>query len=399
MSRFWFTTEESGGRREFLEADSLPQALLTLQQQGVKVKAGGQYQAPLPPTGRVREQLLIPLYEQLASLLDQGLELSVALRRMAVEAANYRLKRCLLLLAQRVADGLLFSEALAEQPHIFAPLVINTVAAAETAGDLAEGLRSLSSHQRNLQGLGANLALPLAYPVFLLTFIVFVVTLVSTYIWPKFFKLFTELGLEEDRFPLPTIIVGKAVHVLPAVGAMFIILLAALAIFYLVRVRTRAGRLETRPLGLPVPLFGHLARYTALARTAAALRLLLKSGVRIGRALRLAGEASGNRHVSLAMRRAEQTVNEGGRMAEGLRATGLLPDVFVFSLASAEASGSLLRTLEHLETDYMRRVKELSHHWVVLAGPIIVIILGFIVAVVGVSMFLPLVEIIGQLSQ
>ncbi len=400
MPRFWYTTQESEGRRQHLDADDLPHMLLTLQQQGVKVRSAGQHQPPLPPTRRVNEQLLTSFYEQLASLLDQGLELSVALRRIAIEAASHRLGRCVTLLTNRAADGLLLSEAMAEQPHIFAPLAVNMVAAAEEAGDLAEGLRSLSSHQRNLQDLGSRLALPLAYPVFLLTIIIAVLFVVATYIWPKFFRLFTDLGLEADQFPLPTLLVNKVIHFLLHGGLLLlIILLLALAVFYLIRVRTKAGQLEARPLGLPVPLFGRLARYQAVARAAGALQLLLKHGVPVGRALRLAGEASGNRHLSLAMRRAQQTVNEGGRVAEGLRATGLLPEEFVFSLAAAEASGNFVSTLGHLQTDYMRRVKELSHQWVVLAGPIVVVILGIIVGFVGVSMFLPLIEIIGQLSQ
>lgn len=198
---------------------------------------------------------------------------------MATEAASHRLGRCLTLLANRVADGLLLSEAMAEQPHVFAPLAINTVTAAEASGDLAAGLRSLSSHQRSLQGLGANLVLPLAYPVFLLSVIFIVVLVVSTYIWPKFYELFTGLGLEEAQFPLLTLILSKVVHLVPPIGAALIILLAALAIFYQLRVRTQAGRLEFRPLGLPVPLFGRLGRYAALSRTASALRLLLKHGV------------------------------------------------------------------------------------------------------------------------
>ncbi len=399
MARFWYISEETEGQQHWAEADNLPAALLTLQEQGVKIKSGGQYQPPLSGPPRVSEKLLVPFYEQLASLLEQGVELSIALRRMAAEAASYRLGRCLSMLANRVADGLSLSEAMAEQPHIFAHLVVNVIAAGETAGNLAEGLESLSHHQRSLERLGARLALPLAYPVFLLMVIIGLTTTVTTFIWPKYYQLYTDLGLSEEHFPWPTILVGKGIGLLPVVGVPLIILLVALTIFYQVRVRTKAGHLEVRPLGLPVPLLGALSRDAALARTASALRILLKAGVAVGPALRLAGAASGNRHVSLAMRRAEHTVNNGGRVAEGLRATGLLPDAFVFSLGSAEASGDLLNTLRHVESDYMARVNERAQNWVTLAGPIIVLILGFIVGLLAVSMFMPLIEIISQLSQ
>ena len=399
MQRFWYTTAESEGQRQFMQADNLPAALLKLRDQGVVVKSAGLDRGQLASTPPVNEQYLIPVYEQLASLLAQGTELSAALGRIAPEATNQRLRQCLTQLATEVADGLRLNEAMAHQPHVFAPLVISTVAAAEVSGDLAGGLRSLSSHQQALQRIGADLALPLAYPVFLLTIIIVLIVPTLAYIWPQYMTIFADLGLRHEQLPLPTLLVDKLMRFLPGVGTVVAIAVVGLVIFYLGRMRTRLGRLGLGPRGLPIPLFGRLARYAALARATGAMRLLLANGVPAGPALRLSGEASGHRHVSLAMRRAEETISEGGQIAEGLRATGLLPDAFVFTLSAAEASGDLLSTLEHLRSDYMQRVKTFSHQWVVLAGPIVVVILGLLVAVLGGSMFAPLVEIISQLSE
>ncbi|MGD8237643.1 MAG: type II secretion system F family protein [Armatimonadota bacterium] len=399
MARFWYTTDEGDGLPRYLEADNLPQALLTLRRRGTTVKSAGEYQAPLPFTGTVNEQSLIPVYEQIAALLEQGTELTVALHRTAAETTDRRIEHSLVLLADRVAQGYTFSEAMAQQPAIFAPLVISTVAAAETSGDLTEGLRSLGRHQRDLQQLGSDLALPLAYPVFLLFVIVGLTVFLGAAVWPRFTRLYVELGMTPGDWPALSLLMDRALACLRIAGPPVLILLGVLAIFYHVRVQVRAGGLHVRPLGLPVPLFGRLAMYGALARAAGALRLQLGHGARLGPALRLAGEASGNGHVSLAMRRAEETVSQGGRLSHGLRDTGLLPDTFVHSLAAAETSGDFLQTLEHVETEYTDRVKSLARHWVILAGPIVVVILGMVVGLLGVSMYAPLVRIISQLSQ
>jgi len=399
MPRFWFTTDRSEGRREVVTADSLPQALLDLKEEGVTVQSGGLAPPALPEAAGIDQQLLISVYEQIAALLEQGLELTTALRTMAGEVSNRRLARSLSALADHVAAGYLLSEAMAEQPSTFAPLVINTVAAGEASGQLAESIRSLSEHQRELQQLGHGLALPLVYPVFLIIVVTSITMVVSAYIWPQFRMLYKDLGLREDSWPWIT---DAASHML-AFGRIVIIpvliVLAALAIFYSVKSIARSSRLEIRPFGLPVPLFGRLAMYGALARCAASLRLLLNNGVPAGRSLRLAGEASGNRHVSLAMRRAEATVNEGGHLAQGLRETGLLPEAFVTTLAGAEASGDFNATLKHIQEDYMRRVNYLGRKWVIIVGPVVVVILGLIVGALVVSMFAPLINIIGQLSQ
>ncbi len=399
MPRFWFTTDRSEGRREVVAADSLPQALLDFKHEGVAIQSGGPAPPALAEAPGIDQQLLISVYEQIAALLEQGLELTTALRTMAGEVSNRRLARSLTALADHVTAGYLLSEAMAEQPSTFAPLVINTVAAGEASGQLAESIRSLSEHQRELQQLGHGLALPLVYPVFLIILVTSITMLVSTYIWPQFRTLYKDLGLREEAFPWIT---GATSHLL-AFGRIVIIpvlvVLAVLVIFYSVKSIARSSRLEIRPFGLPVPLFGRLAMYGALARCAASLRLLLANGVPAGRSLRLAGEASGNRHISLAMRRAEAAVNEGGRLAQGLRETGLLPEAFVTTLAGAEASGDFTAILEHIQEDYTRRVNYLGRKWVIIAGPVVVVILGLIVGVLAVSMFAPLISIIDQLSQ
>jgi len=401
LATFWYTSDADDGRQQYLEADSLAQALLTLRQRGVNVKSGGEYRPPLAFAGRLNAQLLIPVYEQVAALLDQGTELSVALQRTASEATETRITHSLMRVADRLAEGYTLSEAMRQQPDTFAPLAVSTVAAAEGSGDLSAGLRSLASHQRDLQQLGSDLALPLAYPVFLLFAIVALTLLLSafmTLLWPKFTGLYEELGLTHGQWPVVSTMLDNALGYLRFAAVPLLIALAGLAIFYQVRMQTRAGQLEVRPLGLPVPLFGRLAMYGALARAASALRLLLRHGAELGPALRLAGEASGSGHVSLAMRRAEETVSQGGRLSEGLRDTGLLPDAFVHSLAAAEMSGDFLHTLEHVESEYMDRVKNLARHWVTLAGPIVVVILGALVALLGVSMYAPLIRIMNHIA-
>ena len=131
MTRFWYTTAETSSRQH-LAADSLPAALLELGRRGVIVQAAGADTSPSLPRRRVRQDLLPPLYEQLAALLEQGVELSEALRRLALMGAPTRLARSLRVLAARVAEGYPLSEALEEQPEVYAALVTGTVAAGES---------------------------------------------------------------------------------------------------------------------------------------------------------------------------------------------------------------------------------------------------------------------------
>jgi type II secretory pathway component PulF len=399
MPRFQYSLDDASGGSKFLYADDLPHAFLLLRQRGETPKSIAVAKAPPPAMRGISEDLLLAFYEELASLLAQGLELSLALERLAAGAQDGRLARTGRYLADRVAAGEALSEAMDDVSGVFAPFVVSTIAAAEQSGDLSGALRSLATHRRDLQRIGQDVALPLAYPTFLLITIAVLLSSFGWFVWPKFMKLYTDLGMRSEDFPMVTRLVMLMSAGLRIVLPPLIILGFVLLLVFYARRGAQRGAFETRPMGLPIPLFGRLAMYSALARLCSALRMLMSNGVPLDRALRLAGDATGSDHIRFAMRRAEDAVLRGGTLAEGLRETGLLPEAFVFSLSSAESTGEFLPVLEEIEVDYMRRLGYLSRTWIVMAGPVIVLLLGCTVGLMGMAMFSPLIAILGNLSQ
>ena len=405
MARFWYATADRPEERRHLEAGSLPGALFSLREQGLAVAGAGEVRASAVWLPRVSEMQLTTIYEQLAALLTQGIELTDALRRLAAETPVDRVGRCLSYLAERVGQGARLSEAMADQPQIFASVVVSTVAAGEAGGDLTASLRSLADHQRDLLRLGTDLALPFAYPLFLLAIagwmLVSSTLFLCVFILPKFVDLFRQLGMKEDEFPVMTRVLMVFSAFVIHYGLMLLVVLVALLFFWLARRGVRRERLmgvQLGPGGFVIPLVGRIAVSAALARTAATLRLLLEAHVPVPEAVRLAGEASGNYNIRIAMRRAQESLAQGGTLAESLRGSPLLPESFVFSLAAAETGGSLSSTLAEMETDYRRSVGLLARYWVYLAGPVCVVILGVFVLFVGMALWEPLVGVIGKLS-
>ena len=398
MPRFWYVTEAEDARRQFVQGDNICDALLRLRQRGITVAAAGPEQATEPTLTRgVPERLLPSVYEHLAAMLEDGVSLPLALRTLAAEARGDRLRRSLSALASRVEDGALLSEAMAEQPKAYPPLALSVVAAAEEAGNLPEGLRSLTEHQRELAHLATQAAFPMVYPLVVITIVFSLLLFVVTFITPKYIKLFTDLGIK--RFPPATELLIAFVRISPWLLVVLGIPALLLILFYLSYRRTSRGRFDLQLLHLRLPLFGKLSLFTATARMSAALSLLLRGGVQADRALCLAGQASGNDVVALSMRRAAAASRQGDRLSEGLRQTTILPDTFTFALGAAEASGELTETLDHLAVEYMRRGHDLARLWATISGPIIVLMLGVMVGLIGFGLFSPLLSVISSLSQ
>jgi type IV pilus assembly protein PilC len=399
MPRYWYTAGAGDPERKIVDADDLPEALLKLRSSGITVTSAGVEEPPHRRARILPRRAQATVYPQLAALLDDGTPLPTALRQLALETRDRQIQRSLHALADAADRGATLSDAMSAQPSAYDLSTVHSVAASEAAGDLPEGLRRLNDHQEEMARLAEQVAFPLIYPV-VITFIVFDLLLfLVTFIVPKFLALYRELGMTEDKFPIPTIMLMRLCAIAP--WAIFIVGVPAvcLIIAYRLYTRTSRGQFDVKRWGLLIPLLGQLSLYTSLGRVASVLGLLLRQGVDTGKALRIAGEASGSATIGLALRRAASVVNEGGSLADGLRASGILPEAFVFSLGAAEIGGQVPATLTHLVEVYQRRARWLTRVWITATGPIIVVCLGAMVSFIGIGLFAPLIGIIGELSQ
>ncbi len=399
MPSFVYSTHEDSTRRR-ISAESLPQALLRLKDDGVAVERidpdGQELDLRLPLSTR---RLLPAVYTQFAGMLDEGLGMGESLRRVAAELRAPKLRLSLMALGDATDDGLSLSEAMAQQPGIYVATVRAAVRAGETTGDLPAALRGLSEHQRELMVMSRGLSLPLIYPVFILAVAGAYTLFVATFIFPKFMQLFLDLGMEGSDFPAPTRMAMALTRMMPAILIALFIAFGALWLSWRAYDRSRRGMYTFGLWRMRLPIYGRVALYTALARATSTLAMLLRGGVDTVTALRLASDAAGDRVVSTALRRAEAVYQDGGSIVDGLRETKALPDEFVFRMGVAQSEGYLADVLDNIASDYMEATEQLVRRMVMIAGPATVIALGLIVGLIGTASFLPLIGVVSNLSQ
>jgi type II secretory pathway component PulF len=397
MAGFWYTTEDAATRQR-IEAENLPRALLQLQAAGVEVNAAGAITGDASDLPSIPWRTLIGVYEQLASMVEQDAPLQEGLRSIAAETSERDLARALRELAAEVGQGRSLAEAMTLQPSVWSPVVVSSLRAGEEADDLAGALRSLAEQQRRMAKIASGMAFPLVYPVLIALIAFGIFGFVAMFIFPKFMQLFLELGMERSDFPASTRLLTSVFGQIPLILVILAVVTAFLIAMWLWMRRTRQGRFNLGLTRLRIPIFGEVSIYTDLARVSRTLALLLRGGVDTVRALRLSREAAQEPVLGLALRRAGLVVEEGGSITEGLRETELLPDEFIFRIGSAEKSGALADVLERISEEYVEYADRLARKWVIISGPIIVVILAVVLGFVGISMFLPLVGVIQNLS-
>ncbi|MGZ8313409.1 MAG: type II secretion system inner membrane protein GspF [Allosphingosinicella sp.] len=326
---------------------------------------------------------------QLATLV-QVAPLEEALRTLSRQAEREEVRRILGAVHEGVVEGRRVADAMAREPNSFPPLYRAMVAAGEGSGTLPPILERLALLlERQAQVRGKVLS-TLAYPMVLAVVAAFVVFALMIFVVPKVVEQFENVG---QQLPLLTRIVIALSTFLSNWWWALLILLAAGALLGGRALREEGLRMKFDRLMLRLPLIGRLIRDLHAARMARTLSTMVASRLPLLEGLNLTTGTVHNRVLRAASAEIAETVRTGGSLSGALRKAGVFPPLLVYLAASGEASGRLDLMLERA-ADYLdREFDSFTSTALSLLEPAIIIVMGVIVALIVLSILLPILQL------
>ena len=332
----------------------------------------------------------LTLFTRQLGTLARVAPLEEALNTIAAQSEHAATRAVVASVAQGVVEGRPLSEAMAREPRSFPALYRAMVSAGEQAGalpDILERLAALLERQAQVRGkvLGA-----LAYPAVLAVLAIVIVVALLAFVVPRVVEQFEDVG---QRLPLLTRLVIGLSDLLAA--WWWVLGLAAIAgLFAGWRLlQDPARRLAFDRWLLRLPVIGRVLRDLAGARIARTLSTMVESRLPLVDGLLLTQRTVGNRAVAAALGEAAASIREGGGLAAALRRSGLFPPILVVMAASGEASGRLGFMLASA-ADYLEREFDgFTQTTLALLEPMIVVVMGGIVALIVLSILLPILQL------
>ena len=147
-----------------------------------------------------------------------------------------------------------------------------------------------------------------------------------------------------------------------------------------------------------LPLLGSITRKVAVARFCRTLGTLLTSGVPILDGLDITAKTAGNAVIERAVRRARWRIERGETIAAPLRGSGAFPVMVVQMIGAGESTGALDTMLGKIADVYEDEVAVAVAAMLSVLEPALIVILGALVGGIVISMYLPLFELVEQLS-
>jgi general secretion pathway protein F len=230
----------------------------------------------------------------------------------------------------------------------------------------------------------------MAYPAVLALVALFVVIALMMFVVPKVVEQFETVG---QQLPLLTRVVIGVSDAL--VNWWWAILLAiGLAAFVLWRALKDPGaRLRFDRGLLRVPLLGRLIRDLHAARMSRTLATMVSSRLPLLEGLALTTSTIHNRALRKASEDIVESIRAGGSLSAALRRAEVFPPLLVYLAASGEAAGRLDTMLERA-ADYMEReFDSFTSAALSLLEPAIIVFMGLLVAVIVLSILLPILQL------
>jgi type IV pilus assembly protein PilC len=341
---------------------------------------------------RVSSNDIATFATQLSVMLEARVSLQQALEVLIVQTQNDRLKEIVRDVAKVVRHGNPLHQALMRHPRVFDPLFVVTVEVGQETGRLAEVLAHLAEHLEKMANLKRKLTQAMTYPVLVASVAFCSVMFLLVFIVPSFAELFS--SFQKELPPITQLVVSVSGFVTEygwyAAGGLA---LTASVLYFFLDWRSIGKKVAFSSLRLPV--VGEILIRTQVARFCRTLATLLGAQVSLVKALEVSQRSlwiEGMRHEVTQILR---SVRHGRSIADPLNASEFFPPMVSQMIAVGEETSELDRMLFKVAAYYERELDAKIDVLSSLIEPVVVLLLGFVVAGILISMYLPMFELVG----
>ncbi len=399
MATFEYNALTSAGRlmKGTLEAASREEASELLKQMQLTVNSIEKAKPARPRTAVGRNEFML-FNQQLASIAKAGIPLEKGLRELASDVTSKSMRRLIDEIAGDLEAGVSLEQAFEKRQKAFPALYGRILKAGVETGRLSEMLTSLNRHLE-LAGQTRRIVFEaMAYPAVVLVLGAAVITAVFLMVVPHYGAIFGELLGAGVRLPVLTrLFLRMAGNVVPFWLTVALLVAAALVIFKILS-GSAAGRRFRESLLLAVPVIGRVYHSSTLSRMAEAMAVMVAAGCDMPACLRLASGAAGSEKLIAESELLARQVEQGANIVEAGQFCRVIPRLFLYSAQLGAQRNELQDNLHSLGQMYAEQARYCQVRLQAVLLPVMLIVVGGILAAAIMATFLPMVQIVSALS-
>ncbi len=326
---------------------------------------------------------------QLATLLNAGMQLPIAISNIIEQIDNKHFKNIITDVKGKIEEGSNFSNALMRHNTVFSDMYVNMVRVGENLGSLDHVMERLADMEEKNNVLKNKIQGALYYPAFMFIFAIIVVIFLMVKVIPSISVMFIE---QKKELPMPTQLIIFLSNLLSKFWFMIPIIVISFIYFFKKYSKTIEGKRKIDEFKLNIPLIKNIYKKIIVYRFAQNLGILLSNKVDIIRSFEIVGKIVDNSIIEEKIAEAEKKIKEGSSVSTALAKSDFLPKMVLGMLSAGEASDKLDQMMINIGKVYETEIELTINSLTSLLEPIIIIFMGIIIGTIVMAVMLPMME-------
>jgi len=344
-----------------------------------------------PHKGKFKDKDFIMFNQELVALLRAGYPVLKCIEVIIGRIKDVKLKEILMRVEDKVRSGSSLSEAFSEHSHAFSTVYIASIMAGERGGNLPETISRYIDYQNIIFQAKERIKTALMYPTLLVVFSFALILLLIHFIIPRFSDFYSGFGA---KLPLITRALISFSMTMQRFFPLILVLVIVLALIYFQMRKKEKSLIWIDKWKLKLPYGGVIMRESSVSLFCRTLGLLLSGGISLLSSIEIARRSVPNKFIFDQMKHLQDHIKNGENVSTALEKSKSFSSLALDMIKVGETSANLEGMLFDIADVYGQRVQAKIDRFVSLIEPIIIVLMGLVVAGMLLSVYLPIFNII-----
>lgn len=340
---------------------------------------------------KIKQQEFILFNQELVAMLKAGYPVLKSLELMEKRIENLYLREIVGQVEEEIRKGRTLSEAFSPYEHLFSKVYTASLLAGERSGNLPGSIKRYIDYAQVINQTRTRVRSALLYPTLLIIFSLILIGILVVLVLPRFASFYADFGAQ-----LPAITRGLiSLATFLQKNLLWLVLVVILIVLAIISLRRRPGFMILKDrLKLHLPYSRYLVQDSAVSLYSRTLGLLLEAGITLVPSVKVARLAVTNRYISSKLEAVAEKLTSGQSLYDSLAGAGIFPPLATDMIRIGESSANLPGMLSEVADFYDQTLRDKIQTLVSLIEPVIIIFIGLVAAVMILSIYLPIFNIV-----
>lgn len=332
----------------------------------------------------------VKMTEQLASMITAGLPLTKALELMVSQTNKKKLQEVLVSLLEDVEAGSQLSKGMMKHPTVFDDAYVSLVRAGEASGQLGVVLKKLAETLEKQRQFRAKIVGAMIYPAIVMIAMIGAFVIIVMFVVPQMAQVYQSFNVQ---LPFTTLALIKISAFTNTYWYIVLLVIAGLLALHKFLSKTKEGEYAFSKFYMKIPLIGSLIKQSNVVSFARVLGLLIQAGVPIIDGLTIVKDSMSNVIYRDSVLYFIEDVRHGYPLSQSINQDKNFPQLAGQMVLIGEETGTIDQRLFSIADYYEGEVDKVVRNLSTAVEPLIMIVLGAMVALLIFSVILPIYQL------